>query len=96
MADLNHWKMAACHLSAKSARARVPQICKHFEQISIWFSFTQNYALNVIVWVRVPFSVIKEKMYEFLRERCEEVYNHKLCIYQFASVLWASLCEHVD
>lgn len=55
------------------------------------FSFTQNYALNVIVWVHVPFFVIIEKKYEFVRERCKEVYNHKLCIHQFVSILWASL-----
>lgn len=37
------------------AQACVSQISQIFEQINIWFSFTQNYALNVIVWVHVPF-----------------------------------------
>lgn len=54
-------------------------------------------AMNVTVWVHAPFLfllfffVIVEKTYEFLKERCKEAYNHKLCIHQYVSVLWASL-----
>lgn len=32
-----------------------------WQRISIWFSFTENYSLNVNVWVYVPFCVIIEK-----------------------------------
>lgn len=68
-----------------SMEAHVFEICQSSERISIWVSFTWNYALNVIVEVYVSFCVIIEKTYEFLRERCEEVHNHRL------SILWALL-----
>ena len=58
------------------------------EWINIWLSFTQNYALNVIVWVHVHppppfffFFVIIAKKYELQREKGARKYITTNCAF---------------
>lgn len=86
---LGHSKMSVCllsmrvHVFLRSVKASSKSTSGfHLLRITLWMS---------LCGYIVPFFVIIEQMYEFLRERCGEVYNHKLCIHQLVSVLWASL-----
>lgn len=72
----------------------VSEICHCFERLNIWFAsvlWMSPCGYTLLFFFFCFFFVIVEKTYEFLKERCKEAYNHKLCIHQYVSVLWASL-----